>query len=224
MLRISLCLVFLRNSNSNPRTLGVIHTWIHRLLRWPCWITWLLAVFSVYAGSRVETPRTKADSLFFCFVLVFFNCELLTEWWRHFLGHERMEKKCPPTAAVTTRHALTRSRVDESRPFVADRVRRPSSHAVVQLDLALTTLHHPHPKFFQKSVAAKCLFHFYVNITSQCCILNKRDLCDKLFFGGVKGCSNDTKAENITLPSLFSFGDEEFKQAAICEFVTVCDK
>lgn len=54
-----------------------------------------------------------------------------------------------------------------------------------------------------KSVAAKCLFCLYVNITSQCCILNKSDLCDKLFFGG-KGSFNDTKAENITLPSLLS--------------------
>ena len=63
-------------------------------------------------------------------------------------------------------------------------------------------LHHP-PKFFRKSVAAKCLFCLYVNITSQCCILNKRDLCDKQFFGG-KGSFNDTKAKNITLPFLFS--------------------
>lgn len=85
-----------------------------------------------------------------------------------------------------------------------------------------------------KSVAAKCLFCLSVNITSQCRILNKRDLCDKLFvfwlfvclfglffWGG--GAFNDTKADNITLPSLFSLWEEIFQRAAMCEFVTVCD-
>ena len=77
MLRISLCLVFLRNSNSNPRTLGVIHTWIHRLLRWPCWITWLLAVFSVYAGSRVEILDRLELKQTASFSVVFFFFSLL---------------------------------------------------------------------------------------------------------------------------------------------------
>lgn len=62
-------------------------------------------------------------------------------------------------------------------------------------------LHHS-PKLFQR--ACVCVFCLYMNITSQCCIFNKRDLCDKLFFGG-KGYFNETKAENLTLPSLFSF-------------------
>lgn len=36
--------------------------------------------------------------------------------------------------------------------------------------------------FFQNQLLPSVCFCLYVNITSQCRILNKRDLCDKLFF------------------------------------------
>lgn len=41
--------------------------------------------------------------------------------------------------------------------------------------------------------------------------------------GRGRGSFNDTKADNITLPSLFSLWEKIFQQAAMCEFVTVCD-
>lgn len=77
-----------------------------------------------------------------------------------------------------------------------------------------------------ESVAAKCLFCLYVNITSQCRILNvifviSCFLFFLFFLGG--GSFNDTKADNITLPSLFSLWEKIFQRAAMCEFVTVCD-
>lgn len=117
MLRISLCLVFLRNSNNNPghwelstrgqgpmnmssetvkgdhvgsldcRQYSVSKLEVESLPQW---------ISRTSLNFFTRTLYCIADRFSFIFVLFFYR-KLLTEWWRHFLGHARIKKKCPQT-------------------------------------------------------------------------------------------------------------------------------
>lgn len=202
MLRISLCLVFLRNSNNNPGLWEYPHmdedrwwTRIQKLLQ----ATMLdhLTAGSIQClswKSRLSNfPKLlHQNSLLFIgqFFFLTVRYKLLTGSRLHFLGHARMKEMptdCTCDMSWSHGHMLMAGL---------------SFHVCGPAWPQVMMLHHPH-KFFQNQLLPSVCFCLYVNITSQCCILNRRDLCDKLFFGG-KGSFNDTKAENITLPSLFS--------------------
>lgn len=91
--------------------IGSIRTWtrtdghvFRNFYKRPCWITWLLAVFSVKAGSGdrklltlLNFPKLlHQNSLLyigqFCFSFFTARHKLLTERWRRFFGHSTIKE------------------------------------------------------------------------------------------------------------------------------------